>query len=73
MPGFGVIELVIILAIVILVFGAGRLGDLGGALSKGINEFRGATSATPDRACSACAQPAPAGAKFCGSCGQRLA
>jgi TatA/E family protein of Tat protein translocase len=72
MPGFGVIELVIILAIVIFVFGAGRLGDLGGALSKSVREFRGATAATPDRACLACAQPAPAGTHFCGSCGQRL-
>ncbi len=36
----GPLELGIILAIVILVFGAGKLGDIGGALGKSIHEFR---------------------------------
>jgi sec-independent protein translocase protein TatA len=33
-------ELIIILVIVILIFGASRLTDIGGALGKGIKEFR---------------------------------
>jgi sec-independent protein translocase protein TatA len=36
----GVPELLIILVIIIAVFGAGKLANLGGALGKGIKEFR---------------------------------
>jgi sec-independent protein translocase protein TatA len=32
--------LLIILAIVLLIFGPGKLGDVGGALGKSIREFR---------------------------------
>ena len=38
--GLGVPELLIILVIVIVVFGASRIADLGGAMGKGIREFR---------------------------------
>ena len=38
----GPMELVIVLAIVIFVFGAGRIADLGGAVGKSIREFRNA-------------------------------
>lgn len=44
MPTFGVWELVVILVIVVVIFGAGRLSDVGGALGKGIREFRRATT-----------------------------
>lgn len=44
MPSLGVPELVIILVIVVLVFGVGKLGDVGGALGKGIREFKKASS-----------------------------
>mgnify|MGYP006281462999 CR=1 FL=1 len=37
---FGVWELVIILAIVLLIFGAGKLPQLGESLGKGIRNFR---------------------------------
>jgi sec-independent protein translocase protein TatA len=43
MPTLGMPELAIILVIVIVIFGAGRLGEIGGALGKGIKEFRSAT------------------------------
>ena len=43
MPTIGVPELAIILVIVIIVFGVGRLGEIGGAVGKGIKEFRSAT------------------------------
>jgi sec-independent protein translocase protein TatA len=44
MPTFGVWELVILLVIVVVIFGAGRLSEVGGALGKGIREFRKATT-----------------------------
>jgi sec-independent protein translocase protein TatA len=37
---FGPWELTIVLLIVIVIFGAGRLSELGGALGRGIREFR---------------------------------
>jgi sec-independent protein translocase protein TatA len=43
MPTLGAPELVIILVIVIVLFGAGRLADIGSSLGKGIREFRKAT------------------------------
>ena len=47
MPHLGVPELLIILVIIVVVFGVGRLGDLGGALGKGISEFKKASSGDP--------------------------
>ena len=43
MPNLGATELLIILVIVIAVFGAGKLPELGGALGKGVKEFKDAT------------------------------
>jgi sec-independent protein translocase protein TatA len=43
MPGLGPWELVIILLIVVVIFGAGRLSEIGGALGKSVREFRSAT------------------------------
>lgn len=40
MAGLGWQELVIVLVIVIIIFGAGKLPEIGGALGKGIKEFR---------------------------------
>ena len=40
MPSLGPMELIIILVIVMLIFGVGKLADIGGALGKGIREFR---------------------------------
>jgi sec-independent protein translocase protein TatA len=39
-PGFGWPEALIILAVVLIVFGVGKLPQVGGALGKGIREFR---------------------------------
>ena len=72
MPGFGLIELVIIFVIVIAVFGAGRLSDVGNALGKSIREFRGATAEPAVRVCPNCGETPSAGARFCGACGNRL-
>lgn len=40
---FGIPELLIILAIVILIFGASRLPELGKGIGKGIKNFKDAT------------------------------
>ncbi len=37
---FGSTELIIILVIVLILFGVGRIGRIGGELGKGIREFR---------------------------------
>lgn len=47
MPHLGLPELLIILVIVIVVFGVGRLGEIGGAVGKGIREFRAASTGNP--------------------------
>jgi sec-independent protein translocase protein TatA len=44
MGPLGVPELLIIMVIIIVIFGVGRLPELGGALGKGIREFRKATT-----------------------------
>ena len=43
-------ELLIILAILALVFGASRVADLGGALGRGIREFRQEAKGDADKA-----------------------
>jgi sec-independent protein translocase protein TatA len=45
-PGLGSIglpELLIVLVIIIIIFGVGKLPEIGGALGKGIREFRSAS------------------------------
>ena len=50
MPGLGPWELVIILLIVVVIFGAGRLSEIGGALGKSVREFRSATGDEKEKA-----------------------
>ncbi len=69
MPTLGVWELVVILVIVVVIFGAGRLSDVGGALGKSIREFRKATSddtATHAAAAAPPVAPAPPAAPIAG-------
>lgn len=47
MPSIGGWEWLIILVIVVLIFGVGKLGEVGGALGKSLKEFRQAAS-NPD-------------------------
>ena len=82
-------ELVIILIIVVVIFGAGRLSQIGGAVGRGVREFRSAVHdeqpaieapstavarpAVPEVKCAACEASNPAGQKFCSACGAALA
>lgn len=43
MFGLGVPELLIILVLVLIVFGAGRLPEIGSGIGKGIKNFKNAT------------------------------
>lgn len=46
MFGIGMPELLIILVIILIVFGAGKLPEIGSGLGKGIKNFKKATSDT---------------------------
>jgi sec-independent protein translocase protein TatA len=48
MFGLGMPELVVILVIVVIIFGAGKLPDLGAGLGKGIKNFKKATHGDDD-------------------------
>jgi sec-independent protein translocase protein TatA len=50
MPNLGPFELIIILLIIIIIFGVGKLPQIGGALGKGIKEFRSATQGEEEEA-----------------------
>ncbi len=76
----GPFEGLIILAIVVLIFGVGKLSDVGGALGKSIREFRKAakepdepedltSASTAGEADSGAAQ---AGSETCAKCGAKV-
>lgn len=43
-PSLGVPELIVLLVIILIIFGVGRLPEVGGALGKSIREFRRASA-----------------------------
>ena len=49
MGGLGIPELLIILAIIILIFGANRLPEIGRGIGKGIRNFKDATKEGADK------------------------
>jgi sec-independent protein translocase protein TatA len=76
--GFGPWEIFIVLVILVVIFGAGRLTHLGGAFGRSVREFRSAAQeyptapavpTVPPVACPSCATLNPASNKFCSSCG----
>ena len=44
MANLGPTELIIILVIVVIIFGVGKLPEIGSALGKGVRQFRDATN-----------------------------
>jgi len=82
--GLGPFELMLILAVIVIIFGVGRLPEVGGAIGRGIREFRKAAkepeeelpqitearSAAGDEASAAAEpQPSPTTAVTCQKCG----
>jgi sec-independent protein translocase protein TatA len=64
------LHLVLILIIVLVIFGAGRLTEVGGQLGKGIRDFRANAEDKPQGGSAAVGTSATG---FCPSCGTRLA
>jgi sec-independent protein translocase protein TatA len=48
MPNLGPVELIIILVVVLLVFGVGRLSRIGGEMGSAIREFRRGIQSDPE-------------------------
>lgn len=80
-PQMGPMELVVILVIALMIFGAGKLPEVGSALGRGIREFKKATadeppaippSSPPPAATTPAPAPAaaaPPGSVYCAKCG----
>ncbi len=77
MPDLGPAEILLVLVVVLLVFGGSRVAELGGALGKGVREFR-KTIAEEDEVAAAGGEVATApgeqvadaaGGPACASCG----
>ncbi len=88
MPQLGAPELIVVLFILLIIFGAGKLTDIGRSLGQGIREFRHSVQDEPARAtpagpapvtttsannkCTRCGSELQSGARFCGACGQAV-
>jgi len=80
---FGPWEIVIILVILVLIFGASRLSQVGGAVGKSVREFRTAVDEEPAPApvpvptvppveCPTCGAANTPANKFCSTCGATM-
>ena len=78
--GIGPFELILILAVVVIIFGVGRLPEVGGAIGRSIREFRKAAKNGEEEPkqiesslrCKNCEKPLPEGATVCESCGAKV-
>lgn len=64
-------HLILILAIVLIVFGPGKLPEIGGSLGKSLNEFKRSVSGSPESDAAPTVTPAatqPAAAAVCPTC-----
>ena len=52
-------EIIIVLVVILIIWGPGKLPDVGAAMGKGIREFRKASSEAHDEVMSATTVPAP--------------
>ena len=70
----GPFEGMIILLVVVLIFGVGKLSDVGGALGKSIREFRRAAREPeePDQTASSQIAASPPAANTCSNCSAAL-
>lgn len=72
------LHLLVVLVIVLVIFGAGRLGEVGSALGKGVRDFRTSVEKDPPpspgtRFCPQCGAARAAGdVRFCPQCGGSL-
>jgi sec-independent protein translocase protein TatA len=80
MRGVGALEIGLIVLGIVLIFGIGKLGQVGGALGKSIREFRrerdkkdGASESASGDARGEKASSQSTKEKFCPSCGNKLA
>jgi len=80
MFGLGMPELLIILVIALLVFGAGRLPEIGSSLGRAIRGFKESSEAPESpreeidkgRTCPQCGKAAPPEVAFCSHCGGKF-
>lgn len=84
MFGLGMPELIIILVVALLVFGAGRLPEIGSSLGKAIKGFREASdkrepdeppstvNERSDKTCPQCGRAISGDAAFCAGCGTKF-
>ena len=77
---FQPMHLMIVLVIGLIVFGPGKLGDLGGQLGRGMREFKQNMAegehlalGSGGRFCSQCGASHDASAQFCPQCGAKAA
>ena len=78
-------HLIVVLVIVLLIFGPGKLPDLGRAVGDGMRELKRATNGETDSSagrleskvaagptCVQCGVPLQTGSRFCGACGAQI-
>ena len=74
-------HLILILLVVLILFGPGKLTEIGGQLGRGVREFRDSTegkdepkrlAAPGTRYCAQCGSAVESDASFCAQCGRAL-
>ena len=78
-------HLIVVLVIVLLIFGPGKLPELGRAVGDGMRELKRATNGEADASagrlqakaatseiCLQCGVPLQTGSRFCGACGAQI-